>query len=468
MSLFDIIKTEKCNHYIVKKDSSYISFLPSKYLHDDSDYYKMKLEYLGKMNVCKLNINQDYNSCFTESDIIKYLANSYQLTFEVTNACNLQCVYCAYGKIYGNYDARNNEKMSIRIAYSMLDYLSSLWKSKSNYSNGCFDIGFYGGEPLLNFDFIMKVVEYVEKIDHPFRKITYSMTTNAVLLDKYMDYLYEKDFNLLISLDGDSNGSSLRVDKKGCSSFEKVVKNIDLLSCKYPEYFKNKVNFNSVISKVNSFESSQSYIKNRYNKNSKVSDINSLGVVDEAGFDAIYNPIKSEIKEDRFNDIQSDMGILAPDIISYIRFVKKYSNCFYNNYTELFYSNTENRFPTGTCLPFSRKIYVTVKGKILPCERIGQEYSFGNCTQNGVSINTKNIQMFYNSRLKLLEPFCEKCFNRMDCTECLFYITGADGKFNCKGFMSKRRWIDKIKKNLDISESRIFNYKNIVKRYKIV
>ncbi|MBQ8959313.1 MAG: hypothetical protein IJ057_13575 [Bacteroidales bacterium] len=32
------------------------------------------------------------------------MANTPQITFEVTDACNLCCEYCAYGKLYAGYD----------------------------------------------------------------------------------------------------------------------------------------------------------------------------------------------------------------------------------------------------------------------------------------------------------------------------------------------------------------------------
>lgn len=45
-----------------------------------------------------------------ENDIIeKNLMNLGQITFEVTDACNLKCKYCGYGEFYGHYDNRNNQ-----------------------------------------------------------------------------------------------------------------------------------------------------------------------------------------------------------------------------------------------------------------------------------------------------------------------------------------------------------------------
>ncbi len=46
------------------------------------------------------------------------------------------------------------------------------------------------------------------------------MTSNAVLLDKYQDYLAEKQFDILISLDGDEWGNSYRT---GAITYIRIV-----------------------------------------------------------------------------------------------------------------------------------------------------------------------------------------------------------------------------------------------------
>ena len=51
------------------------------------------------------------------------------------------------------------------------------------------------------------------------------------------------------------------------------------------------------------------------------------------------------------------------------------------DYNELLYkemTKEEEFLPTGTCIPFSRKLFVTVNGKILPCERIGHNNFLGS------------------------------------------------------------------------------------------
>ncbi len=38
------------------------------------------------------------------------LANTPQITFEVTDLCNLNCVYCGYGKLYADNDDSLNKR----------------------------------------------------------------------------------------------------------------------------------------------------------------------------------------------------------------------------------------------------------------------------------------------------------------------------------------------------------------------
>ena len=115
----------------------------------------------------------------TSEDVKRCLSNSPQLTFEITDACNLRCEYCGYGKSYSDYDERKSTRLSPQRAKVLLDYLGSLWRSEFNVShsqNVC--ISFYGGEPLMNVPFIKEVISYVEEFNCPSRSFTFNMTAN--------------------------------------------------------------------------------------------------------------------------------------------------------------------------------------------------------------------------------------------------------------------------------------------------
>lgn len=114
---------------------------------------------------------------------------------------------------------------------SLIDYLVLLWESSlcTSYNN-VVNIGFYGGEPLLNFGLIRQVIEYVEALPNLFMKFSFSMTTNAFFLDRYMDYLVDKKIKLLISLDGNQINNSYRCTKENRDSLDVVVGNVVALN----------------------------------------------------------------------------------------------------------------------------------------------------------------------------------------------------------------------------------------------
>jgi uncharacterized protein len=130
------------------------------------------------------------NRLLTAGSVASQLSNLKQLTFEVTDACNLRCKYCGYGEFYDDYDKREDKMMRVDAALKLIDYLAVLWNSEQNASaKRNVYVSFYGGEPLLNMPFIEAIVRYMENLYCPHRSFTFSMTTNALLLHRYMEFL---------------------------------------------------------------------------------------------------------------------------------------------------------------------------------------------------------------------------------------------------------------------------------------
>ena len=180
-----------------------------------------------------------------ESVVWDNIMNAKQIVFEVTEKCNLNCKYCGLSEqLYQTYDVRKNRDLPFKKAQLIIDHLLNLWRDNPVSDTSLrFAVSFYGGEPLINFPLIKKIIDYVEQSDVIGRKIHYSMTTNAMLLHKHIDFLAKKNFNLLVSLDGDEQSQSYRVDYSGKNSFNQVFSNVKLLQQEYPDYFNESYNF---------------------------------------------------------------------------------------------------------------------------------------------------------------------------------------------------------------------------------
>lgn len=185
--------------------------------------------------------------------VLNNIINLSQLTFEVTDACNLKCKYCGYGDLYSDYDERENKKMPIEMAMQLLEYLYQHWSLSTSFSHKKKTyISFYGGEPLLNMEFIKKIVTRIEKWNLPQCDFIFTMTTNAVLIDKYIDFLLEHDFRVLVSLDGNKYNDGYRVDHFGNSSFDLIYSSLKRIQQMHPEFFEKNINFNAVLHDKNS------------------------------------------------------------------------------------------------------------------------------------------------------------------------------------------------------------------------
>lgn len=101
--------------------------------------------------------------------------NIEQLTLQVTQNCNLRCSYCVYG---GSYINRHhcNKRMDFQMAKKAIDFALERSSDSRRLS-----IGFYGGEPFLEFELIKQCINYVHEMVEG-KDVLFTVTTNGTLL----------------------------------------------------------------------------------------------------------------------------------------------------------------------------------------------------------------------------------------------------------------------------------------------
>jgi len=403
-----------------------------------------------------------------KQDIEFSVANMKQLVFEVTDACNLKCKYCAYGEFYNDYDKREDQMLSVDKALRLIDLLTEYWMSDKNISTEkIIYISFYGGEPLLNMPFVESVVNYVNGLNGPNYRFGFSMTTNAILLDKYMDFLRLHEFNLLISLDGNKENTAYRVDKSGRSAFERIEKNVDKLREKYPDYFETQVNFNAVLHNKNSVEEIYQYFKTKYDKIPSIGELNNSGIQENQKDEfkkAYRNAQESLMQSEHYEKIEQEMFIEAPSYRNACLFLHQYSGFVYHDYTDLLFERKDVRhYPTGTCIPFSKKMFVTVNGKILPCERIGHQFALGEITDTNIELDMQSIADRCNAYFAKFEKQCGDCKNKA-CTQCMFNVEKIDTNPVCYGYMNQNIFNRYFDAQMSFFEKHPSAYKEILEK----
>lgn len=438
----------------------------SKYHKKQVDYYLRKYHYL-KDNLFISQKEEPEFALLSEDTIRKELENLTVLTFEVTDRCNLRCRYCAYGELYSGYDERKEQNMNFETAKAMLDYLFSIWEQtiflSSTHTVG---IGFYGGEPLMNFELIKQVIDYISEHAPLNMNFVYNMTTNAMLLSRYQDYLCAHQFTLLISLDGTETDDCHRLTINGKSSFDTVFEQVKGLQLAYPEYFKNKVFFNSVVHSESDIERILDFFEREFDKKTTLNGLSNKEIANQEKYKSMYKSVvESIIASKRRKEIDEKLMYNSPEISSLTYYLHHMSNEVFKNYRVMFYGTKKlSLLPTGSCIPFNRKLFVTVNGKILVCERIAHEFAVGQVSASGVDLNLKQIASTYNDKYYgRIIPKCKKCYMQSFCSQCLFYTGIREEPVFCKGFRNYKGFANYLAINMDYLEKHPWAYEKVMK-----
>jgi uncharacterized protein len=381
--------------------------------------------------------------------IKEQIINLTQITFEVTDKCNLSCQYCAYGELYNDYDVRDNCNLKFDDAKTLIDYISAFWYSDKYPSvNKKIAIGFYGGEPLLNIKLIKKIICYLENIKPNHLDFYYVMTTNGILLDKHIDYLISKNFMISISFDGNRSNNDYRTDKNKNNRFEVIYRNAKNIQKNYNDFFNTNINFLSVLHNKNSVSEIVGFIKSEFNKIPSIAEVNPTGIRNDKIEDfrnMFQNMNDSVAKADNLESLQNDLFTRAPDIRSLLFYLHTFSGNVIRDYSGFFIeSKKRNWLPTGTCVPFSKKIFLKVNGKILPCERIGHQFYLGKVEAGNITLDFEYIAKLYNGYYDKLKKQCSSCYQLKGCLLCIFNIESLESTLNCNQYMG----INRLKKNL--------------------
>jgi len=142
------------------------------------------------------------------------------MCLHVAHDCNMICTYC-FGE-QGTF-AGSKCLMSLEVGIKAIDYLIANSGSRRNL-----EIDFFGGEPLMNFEVVKKLVEYGREQEKLFNKnIRFTITTNGLLLDdEKTEYINQTMDNVILSIDGRPEvNDNMRKTVNGSPTYDIITKN---------------------------------------------------------------------------------------------------------------------------------------------------------------------------------------------------------------------------------------------------
>ena len=140
------------------------------------------------------------------------------LCLHVAHTCNLSCAYCFASQ--GKYNG-DRALMSFETGRQALDFLMDHSGTRRNL-----EVDFFGGEPLMNWDVVKRLVAYARGVEAERGKhFRFTLTTNGVLIDDDVIGFANREMdNVVLSLDGRKEiHDALRVDYAGNGSYDRIV-----------------------------------------------------------------------------------------------------------------------------------------------------------------------------------------------------------------------------------------------------
>jgi uncharacterized protein len=390
------------------------------------------------------------------------------LGLEVTEDCNMRCRYCVYTVGFKNVRVHSKLAMPWDTARKAIDF----FLRNPSRQLPCQYISFWGGEPLINIELIVRCVEYVGSRDP---STTFGVTTNGTLLsDRVRRFLVAHEFQLYVSLDGpreihDQN----RVFDGGGGSFGTIMANLRALRNFAPEYYGRKVRFQCTLSPGVDFQKLLEFFKN----SSELIPSGRLAVyVVAPGPETAVTPfvaaefdkamkaleqmfLQKVAKGDRGDREFDFLRVLfqTPYLFIHRRPVNP------NGFGDTFHT-------MSACFPGNFKLFVRTNGELLICEKSNDALLIGD-TERG--LDGKRICDIYRAYHDLHQNECRRCWALRLCAPCYVTDTRRAGKFaacldpvECEA--QRQFWTDKLRKYASVLEqdAGAFDFLNEVEAFR--
>lgn len=226
----------------------------------------------------------------------KYNRDIHYVRISLTNLCNLNCQYCSQ-------DDGKKQNISTHFYKNLIDVLDELGMEK---------IRFTGGEPLLN----KNIVEIVKHTGSKKNIKDICLTTNAVLLDKYIDDLAK--YNLTrINVSLDTLDSEKYSKITGENVKQKVIENMKLAKS-----YGLGVKINSVLLRNSTLDNIFQFLEFGYQNDIQIRFIELMPIGDNIDY---YNQNYLDSKELIQKINAKKLSIQKDDVVTYYSYKNKYT-----------------------------------------------------------------------------------------------------------------------------------------------
>ncbi len=315
------------------------------------------------------------------------------LCLHVAHTCNLNCAYCfaAQGKYHGE-----RALMSFETGKRALDFLVENSGNRKNL-----EVDFFGGEPLMNFDVVKRLVAYARSIEKEKNKhFRFTLTTNGVLLDdEVTEFANRECHNVVLSLDGrKSVHDRLRKTVNGQGSYDVIVP-------KFQEFVKKRGD--------NGYYVRGTFTKNNIDFTEDIFHMADLGFTELSMEPVVCAPDEPyALTEDNLPILFEQYEILAKEMLKRKKEGRLFT--FYHYMLDLEGGPCIYKRISG-CGSGTEYLAVTPWGELYPCHQfVGDpKYSMGNIYDG---IQNTALQQEFKLCNAYARPDCKDCWAKLYCS----------------------------------------------------
>ena len=316
------------------------------------------------------------------------------IELHLNDKCNFRCTYCYLSEAGIEY---HDNEMSEDVAFKAVDFL--IQQIPDARTPGM--IKFYGGEPLLSYGLLQKVVDYATRMAAGAGKEVYfSVNTNGSLLtEERIDWLVREKVQVTISIDGDAESHNrVRKYERGGDTYAAVLKKA--------RNFVQRSGYARVRATVSdgAFSAARSMPELHDSLAESRTPVN-VAVMTEGSY--VGGRRISDEDVDRINEDHSRLALL------WLERLKEGKPLKYGNFLAPMFSIMKSLRSSHKCGAARTLVGVSPAGKMYPCHRfIDVEDVAMGTVETG--LNEEIRRQFEDNRVELKDP-CRTCAVRYFC-----------------------------------------------------
>ncbi len=348
-----------------------------------------------------------------------------QIILELLQNCNLRCKYCTYSGHYSYQRPHNRKEMSWETAKAGVDWFIRASRNSENRA-----VTFYGGEPLLRFELMKKVIDYVKQQGI---ESFHSFTTNGTLLgeSEIIDYLAMNKVAVLVSLDGPPEvHDRYRVFADEKPSHAVIMNNLEKIYGMYPDYYLSSISCITTLAYKSDMPKVFDFFTRAQDFPLTLGRLSYVDAMDTDFYEAHGEDISG--KEDpyiilfekyRHMLLKQAGGPAGDDDREAAVLHKLFDENFISIHQRCMHRHREMHM-NGCCIPGQRRVFVETDGTMHACEKISNKYPLGSVHSGGFDLN--RVRNFIEDYIKVSFEDCRECPIQRLCQLC-FRFAMKDG-----------------------------------------